>query len=454
MFNFSFLTKKTDVPNAKQTAAQFCFRLIEHAKKTFGVFRVKEILRSAFSLRQESVRYGSDGFPLLEEGGQEALKIAVIGLSNEMIKTFGTPFAESMMEKVVTQMEATVPAETITKEVLPIVPSGFLEGRKIKALSKEELAHRVEEKTAELRHVNENLEAKVSERTVELNSLLAEQQKAAQLLVRRDFELTRANERLKKLDEVKSNFISVVAHQLRTPLSGIKWTLNLLLNGDLGAMSTEQKTFLFKAYESNDRMISLVNDMLGADRIESGKMRYAFQPIQLLDVVDNVLFELLPQANARQLTIHFDHEPKDLPKVYADPERIRAVFQNLIENAVKYSKAKGAIEIKMRRTEERKVLVQIKDDGIGIPKEQQKNIFERFFRANNAVKAETDGSGLGLYIVKNIVERHDGKIWFESKEGEGVTFFFTIPAYTEGQAMPIVTRVSAIVDSPSQPKVQ
>jgi len=261
----------------------------------------------------------------------------------------------------------------------------------------------------------------------QLEGLSREQEKGAQMLVRRDLELTTANERLRKLDDVKSGFISVVAHQLRTPLSGIKWTLNLLISGDMGALSTEQKTFLMKAYESNDRMISLVNDMLGADRIESGKVRYIFQPVQLTDVIDNVLFELLPQAKAKGLTIRYEPKPVNLPKVKADPEKLRAVFQNLLENSVKYSRAGGTIDIGIVPVEHDEIRVSIKDDGIGIPKEQQKNIFERFFRAQNAIKMETDGSGLGLFIVKSIIERHGGHISFESTEGHGVTFHFTLP---------------------------
>ena len=264
-------------------------------------------------------------------------------------------------------------------------------------------------------------------KTALLENLSIDQEKGAQLLVRRDLELTRVNDQLRKLDEAKSGFISVVAHQLRTPLSGIKWTLNLLINGDMGILTTEQKTFLMKAYESNDRMISLVNDMLGADRIESGKVRYVFQPVHLYDIIDNVLFELLPQANAKGLTVSFTSRPKDLPKVRADPEKVRAVFQNLLDNAIKYSRQKGTIEVGMKASERNEVSVWIKDDGIGIPKEQQKNIFERFFRAQNAIKLETDGSGLGLFIVKSIVERHGGKVSFESVEGHGVTFYFTLP---------------------------
>ncbi len=276
-------------------------------------------------------------------------------------------------------------------------------------------------------------------------SLSLEQEKGAQLLVRRDLELTRANDQLRKLDEVKSGFISVVAHQLRTPLSGVKWTLNLLLTGDMGPLKSEQGTFLMKAYESNDRMISLVNDMLGADRIESGKVRYIFQPVQLVDVVDSVLFELLPQANAKKLSMRFESRHAKLPKVKADPQKLHDVFQNLLENSVKYSRPEGIVEVGIRVEGSDEVLVWVKDDGIGIPKEQQKNVFDRFFRAQNAIKLETVGSGLGLFIVKNVIERHGGRIWFKSEEEKGTTFYFTLPIDKTG-AQIIDPKATSVVD--------
>ncbi len=263
-------------------------------------------------------------------------------------------------------------------------------------------------------------------KTDALFRLNMEQERGARLLVRRDLELTSANDRLRKLDEAKSGFITVVAHQLRTPLSGIKWTMNLLINGDVGTVPTPQKTLLMKAYESNERMIGLVNDMLDADRIDSGKMRYAPVPIQLADIADSVLFELVSQANAKGITIRFA-PPSGAPKVHADKDKMRAVFQNLLDNAIKYSRPHGTIEVGMAPEAGTIVRVWIKDDGIGVPKEQQHRIFERFFRAKNAVKAETDGSGLGLFIVKSIVEKHGGRIWFESVEGQGTTFYFTVP---------------------------
>jgi len=427
MFEFKKRVKEEAQGNASGASSEFVFFLIEHAKETFGTIRLRDILRSALANKDTKTSYLPDGYPDLEHSGRETIASIVTGIANELTKVFGVPFTENIFERAIAALRLKYTEERIEKEVISLLPEGLLEERKIRTLSKEELERKVEEKIRELRAGNERLEEKIQQRTTELKQMLASSERAAQLLVRRDFELTRANDRLHKLDEDKSSFISVVAHQLRTPLSGVKWTLNLLLNRDLGELTTEQKTFLLKAYESNDRMISLVNDMLGADRIESGKMRYAYQQLQVLDVIDNVLYEVLPQANARSLTISFSERPTDLPKVDADPERIRAVFQNLLENAVKYSRVGGTIQIGAKHEADGMILLTIKDDGIGIPKDQQKNIFSRFFRAANAVKAETDGSGLGLYIVKNIVERHGGKIWFESVEGQGVVFNFTLP---------------------------
>lgn len=246
------------------------------------------------------------------------------------------------------------------------------------------------------------------------------------LLIRRDLELSRANERLKSLDEAKSEFVSVAAHQLRTPLSGVKWTMNMVLSGILGPLNTEQKSFLMKCYESNERMILLINDMLGADRVDSDKLKYHFVPTQISDLLDNVLFEMTSLIAKKKLQIAFVHKDRNLPQVNIDTEKMRAVLQNLLENTVKYTPDGGKIEMDFQVAGEF-VQMSIKDSGIGIPEEDKKNIFKRFFRAKNAVKVETDGSGLGLFIAKGIVEKHGGKIWFESSLGQGTTFNFTIP---------------------------
>ncbi|MBI4156054.1 MAG: HAMP domain-containing histidine kinase [Candidatus Zambryskibacteria bacterium] len=273
-------------------------------------------------------------------------------------------------------------------------------------------------------------EKKGTEKIAELEKLLKEQQQNARLLVRRDLELSRANEKLQEFDEIKSNFISVVAHQLRTPLSGIKWTLNMLLNGDLGPLNNDQKTFLIKSYESNNRMITLINDMLDTDRIQSGKMHYGFRYINIIDLLDNVLFEISPEATKRNISIEFKRKLENLPQVYIDPETMRAVFQNLLENAIKYTIEGGKIILDAEQVKNM-LQISINDNGIGIPEDQKKKVFERFFRGRNAILRETDGSGLGLYIAKTIVEKNGGIIWFESKENNGTTFYFTVPIKIE-----------------------
>ncbi|MEK7540089.1 MAG: HAMP domain-containing sensor histidine kinase [Patescibacteria group bacterium] len=275
----------------------------------------------------------------------------------------------------------------------------------------------------------EELKAKIAEleaKIAKFERIKEDYKVGTQLLIRRDLELSRVNEKLQKFDEIKSNFISVVAHQLRTPLSGVKWTLSMLLDGDMGPLNNEQKTFLMKTFESNTRMITLVNDMLVADGIQSGRVHYGFKHVDIIDLMDNVLFEVAPEAAKRNITITYKNKFENLPQAYIDPETMRAVLQNLLENAVKYTMDVGKIEIDVEKDEDT-LRISIADNGIGIPEDQAKDVFVKFFRARNAIKQETDGSGLGLYIAKTIVERNGGKIWFESTEGKGTTFYFTVP---------------------------
>jgi signal transduction histidine kinase len=259
-----------------------------------------------------------------------------------------------------------------------------------------------------------------------MRKALQNQEVGAKMLIRKDLELVRANEKLRGLDAIKSNFISVAAHQLRTPLTCIKWTIDMILSDSLGPLTTKQRGFLMKGYESNERMIILVNDMLVADRAESDRMPYQFAPLQIVDLVNNVLYEVTAMASKKNITIEMAPLSAPLPHVIVDAEKIRAVIQNLLENAIKYTPNGGKINVAASATPE-SIQVTIKDTGIGIPEEQQSNIFGRFFRAPNAIRIQTDGSGLGLFITKSIVERHGGKIWFESVQNQGTTFYFTLP---------------------------
>ncbi len=410
----------------------FANLLIGSLADFFNSSRIQEIIgeNSVTEIFLPSTQKGFFGkkiinnFPL--SFSSALFKDTVTKILNVLFESFGFDFTELRLEQIYIELKKQYSTDLVGRIIIPFIPEGYLERYRINYLSKEELEREVLKKTQELKKLNDDLENKIKQRTAELINLLAEQQKGAKMLIRRDLELTRANDKLQKLDEVKSNFISVVAHQLRTPLSGIKWTMSMLLSGDMGPLNNDQKTFLMKSYESNARMIALVNDMLVADRIQSGRIHYGFKHTDIVDLMDNVLFELSPQALKRNISFQYKNKFEDLPKAYVDPETMRAVLQNLLENSIKYTIEGGKIEIDVKKELDH-LLISIKDNGIGIPKNQAKDVFEKFFRARNAMKQETDGSGLGLYIAKTIVEKNGGQIWFESTEGKGTTFYFTVP---------------------------
>lgn len=233
--------------------------------------------------------------------------------------------------------------------------------------------------------------------------------------------------REKKIQSLKNEFVSIAAHQLRTPLSAIKWTLTSLLDGDFGKLSEEQKKYLGKTNLSNERMINLVDDLLNLSRIEEGRYVYKNSVVSMQNLIGAVM--KVVELKARQKNIKINLELADkLPDLNVDEEKIKLVIQNLIENAINYSKENSRINVNVGINKEKhEVEFSIKDSGIGIPREQRGRIFTKFFRAENAVRAETVGSGLGLFINKNIVEAHKGKIWFESELNRGTTFFFSIP---------------------------
>ena len=248
------------------------------------------------------------------------------------------------------------------------------------------------------------------------------------MLVRRDIELARANEQLRTLGEQKSLFISVAAHQLRTPLSAIRWSLDYLLSGRVGGFTEEQETLLRQSLDSTVRLVTLVNDLLGVDRLESGRVQYTFGPVDLHEVVQSVLLDVGPTAAKRKVSIEFINELTKDAMACADVQQVRLVVQNLVENATKYTPSGGKVTIRLAHAGEF-LQTAVTDTGIGIPEDQQADIFKQFFRARNAMKLVTDGSGLGLYLARETVERMGGTLTFSSEEYRGSTFTFTLPQY-------------------------
>lgn len=249
----------------------------------------------------------------------------------------------------------------------------------------------------------------------------------------KELALNLANKRLDKLDTAKFEFVSVTTHQLRTPLSAIKWTFDMLAKGELGPVTDEQKMFAQKGYESTDRAIEIVNELLKIDSIQEGKdtrANYNFANVDLAELINSVLFLFANQVKARNIELIFN-KPNTSLVAQVDPKRLHVVFENLLDNAVKYTKLGGRVTVTLsdaKLNSARSVAeVTVSDTGIGIPSGEQTKIFQRFFRSSNAVKLVTDGNGLGLAIVKDIVDNHQGEIWFESKENEGTTFHLTLP---------------------------
>jgi len=230
--------------------------------------------------------------------------------------------------------------------------------------------------------------------------------------------------REKMAERMKTEFVSLSAHQLRTPLAAIKWTLRMLLDGDLGKITEEQKDFIEKTYESNERMINLINDLLDVTRIEEGK--YLYKPIlaDIEPIVQFVIDSFKEEIERKKLKFEFKKPKRKLPKVMLDVEKMKLAIQNLLDNAIRYTKPGGEISVSLRDLEN-KIEFSVRDTGVGIPENQQSRVFTNFFRAANVIRMETEGSGLGLFITKNIIEAHGGKIWFESKENIGTTFYFT-----------------------------
>lgn len=232
--------------------------------------------------------------------------------------------------------------------------------------------------------------------------------------------------REKTIERMKTEFVSIAAHQLRTPLSAIKWTLRMLLDGDLGKITEEQGDFIKKTYGSNERMITLINALLNVTRIEEGRFLYKPIPTQIQNIIQFIINSYKEQIKKKKIALTFKKSKKELPQVVVDVEKIKLAIQNLLDNSIKYTPAGGKITISIS-SNKKKIEISIKDTGIGVPKDQQKRVFTRFFRAANAIKIESEGTGLGLFIAKNIINAHKGEIWFKSEENKGSTFYFTLP---------------------------
>jgi signal transduction histidine kinase len=232
-------------------------------------------------------------------------------------------------------------------------------------------------------------------------------------------------DKLLQANKMKTEFIRIASHQLRTPLSSLRWANDLLMQGGIVKPTHEQAEYLAIIKDSNQRMLKLINDLLDVTKIEMGNLPLELKPVDIKKIVQDVFADLGIMARAKNVTLN-SNIPDNLPPALSDWEKCKMVFSNLIDNSIKYSKGKGTINIFAQQAGDF-IQVSVSDQGVGIPRAQQKNIFQKFFRSDNAMKHETVGTGLGLFIVKAIVEANKGQIWFESEEDKGTTFHFKLP---------------------------
>lgn len=398
----------------------FVIHLAEYVADTIGVTSLSKTLKNthhdsflakikqegksvSFDLIDRSVIPNNIDYPL--DSVTKSFTYLVGALYNTIELSLGAKVTQGVFEQIFSELKRTYNAE-LAAIVLQIIPERVLGLEDwLSLMSKQELENQVREKTQELQALNQSLETKVAQRTQALQ---------------------KAYEDLKILDDKKSEFISVAAHQLRTPLSGIKWSMGMMLTEELGPLSSEQREVLTQMNTTNDRVISIINDLLDIDLLSRDKSSYEFQTINLTTIIDETLKDLEPQAKSKNVSINTSGIQRDALTAEVDPDKIRIVFQNLIDNAIKYSDPGDTVTITGIKVNTM-LQFSIRDEGIGIPAIEQQEIFERFFRAENAVRKITEGSGVGLFIVKKVVEDHNGRIWFESAENQGTTFQVSIP---------------------------
>lgn len=252
-----------------------------------------------------------------------------------------------------------------------------------------------------------------------------EQRKVLQKLTT---DLQDANEKLKSLDKARAEFISIASHQLRTPPATIKWYLAAILSGDYGNLDAGVKETIEKAQVTNNGLISLIDDLLNASRIERGKMEFLFEPSDIAPILKLAVDQLIPQAKIKKLTLNYEPPVKPLSPIMADKEKLRQVFNNIIDNAIKYTPSGSVVVTAFEK--DGQVFVTVKDTGKGISKDQIAGVFEKYNRGKNSAMQAT-GLGLGMYVAKVVIDQHKGKIWAESEgDGKGSTFTVSIPIHS------------------------
>lgn len=385
-------------------------------RNVLGINVVRSIMRDSFVSKDFSIDAAEElvvGQNITVETFTKFFDVFIL----RFIRDFGYDFNEGILSNLYKDFQKKYKDEGDLLFLLNTLPSGTFERERLFKFSRQELEGRILDRTKQLQETNADLQKIVDERTKDLQNA--------------NKRMEAALNRLKSLDRIKSEFIGIAAHQLRTPLSAIKWTLRLVADEEMGALSATQKNFLERAYRVNEQLIELINDLLDVSRIEEGRFGYEFKEVDLMHYLRDLIDLLSQTAKLHGVNIELQKPKKNLDLITMDPERMRLVFNNIIENGIKYNHQGGKVIIALKQ-EKNMVHITIQDTGIGIPQTQIPQLFHKFFRADNARHLETEGTGLGLYIARIIVLRHGGQIWAESEEGKGSTFHIVLPESAKG----------------------
>ncbi len=309
-----------------------------------------------------------------------------------------TIIAEKMYETIAKNFN-----QALLSLFLNIIPENFLVSQRLFVLSREELQKRVIAATEDLRRLNESLEDKVRERTKEL---------------------TDANIKLQELDNVKTEFVSIAAHQLRTPATKLKWIINIILD-DPNAPQSAYLEKIRSASRSIDQLVNLINDLLDISRIEEGNWGIELVRRSFDALVRDVCVDAKEAATAKKISFSLKMQP-EIPELDLDRTKILIVLNNLLDNAIKYTNSGGSIICEVTRDGDR-ITTTVRDNGIGIQQAEADRIFSKFYRSDGARNLYTEGAGLGLFVTKKIIELHHGEIGFESTLGKGSAFYFSLP---------------------------
>jgi signal transduction histidine kinase len=266
----------------------------------------------------------------------------------------------------------------------------------------------------------------------EVKEAVSEVEKTNKDLSQANRKLSNAYKKLKQLDSAKNEFISIASHQLRTPLTSIKGFISMIMEGDYGKVDKEAEDALKKIFISNERLIKLVNDLLSLSRIESGKFSFTFKKGDIVKLVKDILGDFKLEAKTKNIKFKFVKAKKEIKPFVFDPGKIHEVISNLVDNALKYTE-KGEIKVKMENLKE-KVRITVSDSGQGMSEQELEYVFEKFRRGIDSSSLNTEGTGLGLYVCRKIVDAHKGKIYAESDgPGKGSRFILELRKDLKGE---------------------